>query len=85
MYTVYDRIFGDFAAKITYVRHLYDYGHFSLPKQRMYAIYIYMILAIFKHMGWPEACLYTVYDRILCDFPTKNTVYLLSMYGSGQR
>jgi len=47
--------------------------------------YIYMILAIFKHMGWPEACLYTVYDRILCDFPTKNTVYLLSMYGSGQR
>ena len=25
--------------------------------------------------GWPEPYVYTVYDRILGDFPAKNTVY----------
>ena len=28
---------------------------------------------------------YTVYDRIIGDFPAKNTVYAPYIYGSGQR
>jgi len=56
----------------------------SLPKIP-YICCLCTALANVKHMGWSEACMYTVYDRILCDFPTKNTVYSLSMYGSGQR
>jgi len=56
----------------------------SLPKVP-YICCLCTALANVKHMGWPEACIYTVYDRILCDFPTKNTVCSLFMYGSGQR
>ena len=34
--------------------------------------------------GWPEPCIYTVYDRIFDDFPARNTVYTPYIYGSGQ-
>jgi hypothetical protein len=35
-------------------------------------------------LGWPEPYIYTVYDRILGDFPAMNTVYTPYIYGSGQ-
>jgi hypothetical protein len=31
---------------------------------------------LFIDWGWPELCIYTVYNRIFGDFPAKNTVYL---------
>jgi hypothetical protein len=34
--------------------------------------------------GWPEPYIYTVYGRVFCDFPAKNTVYKPYIYGSGQ-
>jgi hypothetical protein len=30
--------------------------------------------------GWPEPCIYTVYDLIYGDFPAKNTVYTSCVY-----
>ena len=36
------------------------------------------------NQGWPEAYDFTVHDRILGDFPAKNTVYTLYIYGCGQ-
>jgi len=44
-------------------------------QNHVYGVYI---------QGWPEPCIYTVYDRIFGDFPAKNTVYTLYTYGSGQ-
>jgi hypothetical protein len=35
-------------------------------------------------LGWPELCIYTVYDRIFGDFPAKNTIYTTSINDSGQ-
>jgi len=35
-------------------------------------------------LGWPEPYIYTVHDRIFGDFPAKNTLYTLYVYGSGQ-
>ena len=34
--------------------------------------------------GWPESCIYTVYDRIFGDFPAKSIVYTPYVHGSGQ-
>ena len=53
----------------------------ALHIQRGQAI---QILSKADTQGWPEACMYTVYDHIFGDFPAKNTVYTLYIYGSGQ-
>ena len=34
--------------------------------------------------GWPEPCIYAVYDRMFGDFPAKKSVYTPYMYGSGR-
>ena len=34
--------------------------------------------------GWPEPYIITIYDHKIGDFPAKNTVYTLYVYGSGQ-
>ena len=34
--------------------------------------------------GWPEPYIYSVHDRIFGDFPAKDTVHTLYIYGLGQ-
>jgi len=43
----------------------------------------HMSQAAYKQ-GWPEPCIYAVYDRIFGDFPAKNTVYKPYIYDFGQ-
>ena len=39
------------------------------------ACWVYGNKGAAKWLGWPKPYIYTVYDRILGDFPAKNTVY----------
>jgi len=53
----------------------------ELPFVVSYAVRLFSATAVScatclcSELGWPQSCMYTVYDRIFGDFPAKSTVY----------
>ena len=54
----------------------------ELPFVVSYAVRLFSATAVScatclcSELGWPQSCMYTVYDRIFGDFPAKSTVYI---------
>jgi len=47
-------------------------------------VYIYVYIYMYIYRDGQNRIIYTVYDRIFCDFPAKNIIHTPYIYGSGQ-